>query len=66
MAYETILYEVSDNRIIIPLNRSDRLGTDRELVEALVPLLVDEFVGHCRTAGDAPHNKVTCAAGSAP
>ena len=71
MAYETILYEVSDNGVTIAHNRADRLnaftlGMGRELVEALDPLLVDEFVGQCPAAGDAPQSKVTCVTGSSP
>ena len=45
MAYETILYDVSDKSLTITLKRADRLKAfplemGRELVEALVPLLV--------------------------
>jgi enoyl-CoA hydratase/carnithine racemase len=71
MACETILYEVSDNGLTIRLDRSDRLNAftpdmGRELVEALVPAIVDEIAGRCLAAEDAARSRVTCAAGGSP
>ncbi len=65
------IHEVSDNSLTIPLNGADRpntvaLGMGRELVEVLVPLLVDEFARRRPAAGDEPQSKVTCAPGSSP
>jgi hypothetical protein len=57
------IYEDSDNRHCIALNRADRLRsvTGRELVEVLVPLLVDEFARRRPAAGDAAQSASACA-----
>jgi hypothetical protein len=65
------IYEVSDTRQSIALNRAVRLSTvtlgmGRELVEALVPLHVDEFAGRLLAVGDAPQRGSACAARSSP
>ncbi len=69
MTYETILDEISDNDLTVMLNRADGLNTftlemGRELVEALDPLLVDEFAGPCPTAEGPPQSRLTYATGS--
>ena len=69
MACNTILNQVSDMALAIPLARSDRLSAfvlemGRELAEPLIPLLADEFAGRRTAAGDARQAGVACAAGS--
>ena len=71
MAYEAILYETSDNGVTIAHNRADRLNAftlrmDRELVEALVPLLVDENAGQCLKAENATQIRIARASGGSP
>jgi len=65
------IYEVSDDRLSITVERADRLNTvtlemGSELVEVLVPFLDDELVRRRPAAGDAPQSRVTYAAGSSP
>ena len=65
------IYEVFDNSLSITLSRADRLSTvtlgmGRALVEALVPLLVDEFAPHRPAAGDAQQSASARAARSSP
>jgi hypothetical protein len=71
MAYETILYEVSDNGLTITHNRVDSLNAfalemGQELVEALVSVLVLKIAGHCLDAEDAARSGLRRAAGDSP
>ena len=71
MAYEKILYEGSDNGLTIKLKRADRLNAfalemGQELVEALVPLLVDEIAGQGLKAENVTQIRVARAAGGSP